>query len=295
MKYIFALLLLTIYLDVSARPASPAFADHSVRIVADSDTIIKKRSISAGISYGSDASFFGRTGPVKYPFLNTDIIYNTKSGWFVYGSAYKVLGSIPNVDEVDLGAGYVYHITPKFSGNISYTRFIFDREALIIKSASSNDINVNNSYDWKIVKSGVILDYLFGESHDFFMTITNSKYIETSWSIFDDKDYLSLNPAFNIILGTQNFVQKYNQNHPGRVDLDYTMPPIGPPIEVQKYARHNSEFDMLNYSFKIPIAYNRPHYTFEFAYKYSIPVNVEGILRNHRESFYNLTFYYVFY
>jgi hypothetical protein len=295
MKYIFALLLLTIYMDVSARPANRALADHSVRIVADSDTIIKKRSISAGISYGSDASFFGRTGPVKYPFLNTDVIYNTKSGWFVYGSAYKVLGSIPNIDEVDLGAGYVYHITPKLSGNISYTRFIFDREALIIKSASSNDINVNNSYDWKILKSGVVLDYLFGESHDFFMTITNSKYIETSWSIFDDKDYLSFNPGFNIILGTQNFVQKYNQNHPGRVDLDYNTPPIGPPIEVQKYAKHNSELDVLNYSFKIPIAYNRPHYTFEFAYKYSIPVNVEGILRNHRESFYNLTFYYVFY
>jgi hypothetical protein len=292
MKYICALLLLTICLDVNASPANRSFADHSVRIVADSDTIIKKRSVSAGISYGSDASFFGRTGPVKYPFLNTDVIYNTKSGWFVYGSAYKVLGSIPNIDEIDLGAGYVYHITPKFSGNISYTRFFFDRDALIIKSASSNDINFNNSYDWKILKSGVILDYLFGESHDFFMTITNSKYIETNWSIFDDKDYLSFNPGFNVILGTQNFVQKYNLNHPGRVDDD---PPIGPPISIQKYAKHNSEIDMLNYSFKIPIAYNRPHYTFEFAYKYSIPVNVEGILRNHKESFYNLTFYYVFY
>jgi len=292
MKYICALLLLITYLDVSAAPVNSGFADHSVRIVADSDTIIKKRSVSAGISYGSDASFFGRTGPVKYPFLNTDVIYNTKSGWFIYGSAYKVLGSIPNIDEIDLGAGYVYHITPKFSGNISYTRFIFDRDALIIKSASSNDINFNNSYDWKILKSGVIVDYLFGESHDFFITISNSKYIETNWSIFDDKDYLSFNPGVNVILGTQNFVQKYNLNHPGRVDYDI---PIGPPISIQKYAKHNSEIDMLNYSFKIPIAYNRPHYTFEFAYKYSIPVNVEGILRNHRESFYNLTFYYVFY
>ena len=292
MKYICALLLLITYLDVSAAPVNRGFADHSARIVADSDTIIKKRSVSAGISYGSDASFFGRTGPVKYPFLNTDIIYNTKSGWFIYGSAYKVLGSIPNIDEIDLGAGYVYHITPKFSGNISYTRFIFDRDALIIKSASSNDINFNNSYDWKLLKSGVIVDYLFGESHDFFITISNSKYIETNWSIFDDKDYLSFNPGVNIILGTQNFVQKYNLNHPGKVDYDI---PIGPPISIQKYAKHNSEIDMLNYSFKIPIAYNRPHYTFEFAYKYSIPVNVEGILRNHKESFYNLTFYYVFY
>jgi hypothetical protein len=135
------------------------------------------------------------------------------------------------------------------------------------------------------------MDYLFGESSDFFVTISNSKYFETNWSIFDDKDYLSFNPAINIILGTQNFVQKYSMNHPGRLDDDI----IGPPINPENYAGRNSEFNVLNYSFKIPIAYNRPHYTFEFSYKYSIPVNVEGILKNHRESFYNLTFYYVFY
>jgi len=57
----------------------------------------------------------------------------------------------------------------------------------------------------------------------------------------------------------------------------------------------NGMFNVLNYSFKVPIAYNRPHYTIEFTYKYSIPVNVEGALMNTKESFYNLTFYYVFY
>jgi hypothetical protein len=264
----------------------------TTRITADSDTVVKKRSISAGVSYGSDATFFGRTGPVKYPFLNTDVIYNTKSGIFAYGSAYKVFGSIPVFDELDLGAGYVYHLSSRFSGNVSYTRFIFDRNALIIKSASSNDINLNNSYDWKLFNSSVILDYLFGESHDFFITISNFKYFETNWSIFDDKDYLSFKPAFNVILGTQNFVQKYSTNHPGHFDFNDI---IGPPVGPAQYARHNSELDWLNYSFKIPIAYNRPHYTFEFSYKYSIPVNVEGILKNHKESFYNLTFYYVFY
>jgi hypothetical protein len=293
MKYICVLLFLTICLNASAGIHRDCiFMDNATRIVADTDTVVKKRSISAGVSYGSDASFFGRTGPVKYPFLNADVIYNSKSGVFVYGSGYKVLGSIPTVDEIDVGAGYFYHLSSNFSGNASYTRFIFDRNALIIKSASSNDVNLNNSYDWKIFKSSIILDYLFGESDDFFVTINNSKYIETNWSIFDDKDYLSFSPGINIILGTQNFVQKYSQNHPGRLG-DYQ--PIGPPINPSKYFARNSDFDMLNYSFKIPIAYNRPHYTFEFSYKYSIPVNVEGILLNHKESFYNLTFYYVFY
>ena len=267
-----------------------------VRLKADTDTVIRKQSLSLGVSLGSDAQFFGRTGTQKYPFLNADIIYNAKSGFFVYGSLYKVFTSIPVIDETDVGGGYLYRLSPKFTGNISYTRFIFNRDALIIKSASSNDINFNNSYDWKIMKTGVVLDYLFGESSDVFVTINNSKYFETSWSIFDDKDYLSFNPGFQIIFGTQNFVQKYSMNHPGKFDYDYDShdPYLQPPIFPQ-YAGYNSEFRMLNYSIKIPIAYNRPQYTFEFAYKYPVPFNVEGILRNHRESFYNLTFYYLFY
>ncbi|HTE00534.1 MAG TPA: hypothetical protein VK668_14670 [Mucilaginibacter sp.] len=290
MKYICTLLLLIIYFDAGAGISKHrVLIDRPARMTADTDTVVRKQSLSIGVTLGSDASFFGRTGPVKYPFLNTDVIYNAKSGFFIYGSAYKVFGSAPTIDENDLGAGYLYRAGTQFSGNISYTRFFFNRNALIIKSASSNDINFKNSYDWKILKSSIILDYLFGESDDFFVTISHSKYFETSWGIFDDKDYLSFNPSVNIILGTQNFVQKYSTNHPGKLGYDYGS------IFIHDDAKDNSHFNALNYSFKIPIAYNRPHYTVEFSYKYSIPVNVEGLLRNHKESFYNLTFYYVFY
>jgi hypothetical protein len=265
---------------------------------ADTDTVARKQSLSAGVSFGSDAQFFGRTGPIKYPFLNADVIYNAKSGFFVYGSAYKVFSSTPFVDETDLGAGYLYRFSSKFTGNISYTHFFFSRDALIIKSASSNDINFSNTYDWKIFKTNVTADYLFGEESDVFLTFNISKYFETSWSIFDDKDYLSFNPGFNMIFGTQNFVQKYAQNHPGKYDGDRDRDIdiyLQPPLQYPQYAAYDSEFHALNYSFKIPVAYNRPHYTVEFSYKYSVPLNIEGIFNNRRESFYNLTFYYVFY
>lgn len=294
MKYICTLLFLSIYFNAGAGISKRyLMMNDLIKMTADTDTVVRKQSVSAGISFGSDASFFGRTGPIKYPFLNTDVIYNAKSGVFIYGSAYKVFSSIPAIDETDLGVGYLYRASAKFTGNISYTRFFFNRDALIIKSASSNDINFKNTYDWKLLRSSVILDYLFGESDDFFVTISNSKYIETSWGIFDDKDYLSFTPSVNIILGTQNFVQKYSTNHPGKFGYDDDN--IFVHADDPKYARDNSRFNALNYSFKIPIAYNRPHYTVEFSYKYSIPVNVEGVLRNYKESFYNLTFYYVFY
>ncbi|QEC77188.1 hypothetical protein [Mucilaginibacter ginsenosidivorax] len=265
------------------------FTGGNIHIVADTDTVIRKQSVSVGINYGSDALFFGRTSPVKYPFVTGDVIYNTKQGFFAYGSILKVLGYAP-VDEVDVGGGYFYKFSKQFSGAVSYTRFIFNKQANVIKSASSNDINLKNSYDWKFLKTSVIADYLFGKSNDFFVTVTNSKYIETSWSIFDDQDYLSFNPSFNFITGTQNFVQRYSVDHRFKQEIDNIYVYDDP-----NSARYNRKFKMLNYSFKVPIAYNRPHYTLEASWRYSIPVNVEGVLENHKESFFNLTFFYLFY
>jgi len=293
MKYFRIALFLIICNPVNAATVKlPAFTGSAAyHIVADTDTIIRKRSLSVGVNYGSDALFFGRTGPITYPYESTDVVYNTKGGFFIYGSALRLLGYRTFVDEVDLGGGYLFRPSKKFSGSISYNRFIFNKQERIIESATSNDINLKNTYDWKPFKSTVLLDYLFGKSSDFFLTLTQSKYIETKWNVFDDKDYLSFNPAISMILGTQNFVQRYSLDHEDRLNADYIYK-LGPD-STNLY--NNGRFNVLNYSFKIPVAYNRPHYTFEFSYKYSIPVNVEGALGNKRESFYNLTFYYVFY
>lgn len=222
--------------------------------------------------------------------MSTDFIYNTKEGFFVYASALKLLGYPTLEDEVDLGGGYSYRFKHNLKGSISYNRFIFSNDERIIESATSNDINWKNSYKWNTLQPSLGLDYLFGKSSDFFATLGVSKYIETSWNVFDDKDYLTFNPGVSAIFGTQNFVQTYSTDHQDRDAADNIV--IFGPNHVPY---NNGRFNALNYSFKIPVAYNRPHYTFEASYKYSIPVNVEGALKNKREGFYNLTFYYVFY
>ena len=264
------------------------------RMTADTDTIFRKRSISAGINYGSDIFFFGRTGPIKYPNVSTDVIYNTKSGLFIYGSGVKVLGYNPLIDEIDLGGGYLFHYTNRLTGTLSYTRFLYNRDAAqVIRSASSNDIDFKNTYNWSVVKPSVTFDYLFGQYVDFFTTINLSKYFETKFGIFDDKDYISFNPTATAYFGTQNFVHKYNIDHPTEYNDDFiAFSGVATPV-IPNY--NNSKFNLLNYSFKIPIAYNRPHYTLEAAWKYSIPLNVEGQLKNRHEVFFNLTFFYLFY
>jgi hypothetical protein len=92
-------------------------------------------------------------------------------------------------------------------------------------------------------------------------------------------------------VGTQNFVQRYSLEHVDKLNTD-NIYRFGPRTDE---GFNNGRLNVLNYSFKIPIAYNRPHYTFEFSYKYSIPVNVEGALQNKHESFLNASFFYVFY
>lgn len=293
MKYLSILLFLIISIVANAHAAwNSHFIWDTTRVVADTDSVFRKNSVSVGANYGSDIQFFGRTGPKKYPFLSTDAIYNFKNGIFVYAAGFEVLGYNPVVDEIDLGAGYLFNYSKKLTGTLSYTRFFFDKDAAqVIKSASSNDINFKNSFNWKFAKSSVTFDYLFGKVNDYFITLNISKYIEPNWSIFDDKDYLSFNPTISAILGTQNFVGRYFSDHLGSFD-PYTGRNPGPP-ELPDY--DNGRFNVLNYSVKLPIAYNRPHYTFEASWKYSIPVNVENQLKNHHEVFFNLTFYYLFY
>jgi hypothetical protein len=177
---------------------------------------------------------------------------------------------------------------------LSYTHFFFMNGAPpVIMSASSNDFDFKNAYDWKWVKTSATFDYLFGQANDYFVTLNISKYIEPSWGVFDDKDYLSFNPSVSMIMGTQNFVGRFSSENEGELDNDDDIRGLDSPPPFNHF--DNGRFNVLNYSFKLPIAYNRPHYTFEASWKYSIPLNVEGSLHNHRELFFDLTFYYLFF
>ncbi|MES2274612.1 MAG: hypothetical protein V4592_01235 [Bacteroidota bacterium] len=293
MRCIFALALTILGLNAGASVKKMfMIKSHHEHIKADTDSVIKKQSVSVGITAGSDASFFGRTSPKRYRYYTADLIYNAKSGFFAYGTIWKVAGSFPKLDEVDAGAGYVYHLTKNIKGSVSYTHFFFNRDAQIIKSLSTNDIDLKTTYDWKLFKTSMSFDYLFGKANDAFVTPSISRYYETKFGIFDDKDFLSFTPGISIILGTQNFVENYSN-----IERDDPNSDNGYAHDADNLhtAHFNRQFNLLNYSFRLPIAYNRPHYTIEANTKYSIPVNAEGAIKNRKELFFNLTFYYVFF
>jgi hypothetical protein len=293
MRYIIAIALTIFYLNAGATVKKLfGLKAYYVHFKADTDTLVRKQSLSLGITGGSDPSFFGRTSPKRYRYYTADLIYNAKSGFFVYGTIWKVAGSFPKLDEVDAGGGYVYHITKKLGGSASYTHFFFNRDAQIIKSPSTNNIDLKTTYDWKLFKTSMSFDYLFGRANDFFTTTSVSRYYETKFGIFDDKDYLSFTPGISMIFGTQNFVENYSNTEREDPNSDNG---YGHEIDNLGTAHANRQFNVLNYSFKFPVAYNRAHYTLEANTRYSIPVNAEGAIKNRKELFFSLTFYYLFY
>lgn len=296
MRYVFAFILSLIGLNAGAVGKKLFIISlHREALKLDTDTTgkpVRKQSLSIGVTGGSNASFFGRTSPKRYRYYTADLIYNSKSGFFAYGSLWKVAGSFPNIDEIDVGGGYYYRLWKNVTGSVSYSHFFFNRDAQIIKSLSTNNIDMKTTYDWHLFRSSVSFDYLFGKATDIFFTPSVSRRIEPRWGVFDNKDYLTFTPAFTIIMGTQNFVERYSDNE--REDPNPEAG-YGHELDDLQSANSNRQFKPLNYSIKLPIAYNRPHYTIEANTRYSIPVNVEGQLKNKKELFFNLTFYYLFY
>ncbi|GAB3925120.1 hypothetical protein [Mucilaginibacter myungsuensis] len=295
MKLTLALILSIIGLDAAAASKWLMAYTHRSLIAAmdTTDTASnKKQSLSLGITGGTDASYFGRTSPKRYPFYTADAVYNSKSGVFVYGTVWKMAGSYPSLDEIDVGIGYVYRITPKLTGTTSYSHFFFNRSTQLIRMISNNNFDIKNTYNWGPVKTSVAFDYMWGRANDIFLTPSISKYYETPFNIFSETDYLSFTPSFSMILGTQNFVERYSADQ--RADPDPTIN-YGHDIDNPNSARGNRQFKPLNYSLRIPIAYNRAHYTIEANTRFSVPVNAPGQIRNHQEVFFNLTFYYLFF
>ena len=166
---------LTLFILIACLPLAGICNAHNGIIggdinIIDTSKILspKKQSVSLGMTYGTDASFFGRTSPQRYPYITNDLIYNTKFGLYAYTSAWKVIGSIPAIDEFDTGIGYSLKFNEDIKSSVSYTHFFFSDNAEIIKSSSSNDINLKSTFDLHLLKTGITADFLYGKSNDFF-------------------------------------------------------------------------------------------------------------------------------
>lgn len=251
---------------------------------------IPTSSLTLAAIYGSTANYFGQTTDEKLPYILSHAAYKLKDGLYFSASALTLLNNARGVAAVDLTAGYGFTPFKNAEGSLSYTRSFYQKNAPLLQASNENNLNAELSFT-HFLTSSLSADYAFGKQSDVFVSFTNSKLI--SLGSFSDNDFISLEPTFSVIGGSQRYYQTYTTEKERRKKLlDPLLP--GPPPKTETTTIESTKFDVLAYTFSLPLAYNRTNYTVEASYQATLASKnmVEG--SDKPVSIFNLGFYYMF-
>ncbi len=253
-----------------------------------------KPVLTAAAVYSNDVNYYGQAAEQRLPYMFVYTNVKLPNGVFAYADAYKLLNIGTGGSAGDLGVGFQYEMTKKITGSIDYSHSFYPQNSPVLQAANTNFISNSFDFDWGKFNTGFTADYAFGVENDVFLSVANSKAFNLG-SLIEDTDYLSFEPAFTLIAGTQRFYKTYYKtvvNKPGKGGKkNGGKKETTTTVENKVKAKR---FDMLSYNFKLPVSYNKPHYTIEAAYELAIlGSNVEAISRR-PNSFFNLSVYYSF-
>lgn len=254
------------------------------------DTTAKTPSLTLAVIYGNNANYYGQTAEERLPYLLTNGSYRLANGIYFSVSGYRLLSNNEaTLAEVDLSAGYEVDLAKNLNGSFGYTRSIFGRNSPLLQATNENTLSASLTYDWRFLKSSLSSYYAFGTTSDVFLTLNNSKSMYLG-SLFNDKDFISLEPGFEIASGTVQYLEEYivRRENQGQIPGAPRVP------EYTTLTRSSSTFDLLSYTGSILLGYNRSHYLVETGYQLSyLGRNISATSKKPR-SFFNLSLYYQF-
>lgn len=264
-----------------------ALSTHSTAQQADSTA---KSSLTLAAIYGSTANYFGQTTAERLPYVLSYAGYKLKGGVFFSASALKLLNSSSGIASVDLSAGYGFNLAKNFDGSLSYTRSFYQKDAPLLQASNENNVNGGLSLT-HFLKSSISADYAFGNQNDVFVSFTNSKLI--SLGSFSDNDFISIEPAISVIGGSQRFYKTYTTESQRRKRLLDPLFPGSQP-EPETTTVESTSFDVMAYTFSLPLAYNRSNYSVEASYNATLASKNVEQASDKPVSIFNLSLYYMF-
>jgi hypothetical protein len=283
-----------------------SYAQTSKNSSAAVDTTEKPRtSLTLAALYGSNVSYYGQVSSQQLPFTLGYAKVSFPTGLWLSAQMYKLLNSESGFSGASATAGYSFNLSKDFSGDFSYSRSFFPDSSQLLQSANQDIASVGLDYDWQWLTTGLSADYVFGSESALYSTFNASKYIDLGISL-SSKDYFTLEPGFEVVGGTQRFkTTTTNPPQPGG-------PPLIPPVLDNPLGKGNGKgkniikgregetttttstaFNLLSYTFTLPLAYNRANYTLEASYQGTV-LSKSVSDSQKLQSFFNLGFYYIF-
>ncbi len=252
----------------------------------------QKTTVTLAALYSNNVNYYGQSTAEKLPYVLINATARLPVGIYFSAGAYKLLNMGGGVSETDLGIGYDHSFSERFSTDISYTRSIFPKNSPLLQASNGNTINLTTNYSWPWFKTALSADYAFGQERDFFASLSNSKNIDIC-TVFDESDQLSLEPAIEIVSGTQHFFDTYQQEKIKR-NNGKGNGAVNGNGKTETITIPKTSFNLLTYNFKLPLSYSRSTYLAEVAYQFSLLSNKAVTKAKKEQSYLSLSFYYQF-
>lgn len=268
----------------------------SVAQTSERDSLpVKKTSLTLAVIYSSDANYYGQTTSGRLPYILTYAGIKFPAGFFLSAGAYKLINTGTGISGIDLTGGYDFKFSENLSSGISYTRSFYPDSSLLLQATNLNTFSALLNYDWNWLTTGINADYIPGEEGGLFLTFNSTKSIEIT--SFSPRDYISFDPAFAVVGSTQRIstTEQIPSSSSGGKGGKIERLPFNKNNQTQEYKTiEKTNFNLLSYSLKLPLSYNRANYSVEASYQATLTSNyVESISKEPR-SFFSLGFYYVF-
>lgn len=255
-----------------------------------------KSTLTLAAIYANNASYYGQKAAQPTPYVAVAAVYQLKSGIYFTGQSYKLLNdNTSDISASAVGAGINFKIGKKLETDLSYSHSFYPSYSPLLQAANVDNASLALSYDSIWIKPKVTVDYAFGKTSDAFVTAGLSKSINL-FSI-TPKDIVTIEPAANVVGGTQHFYQSYitqKKLHDNLLGLGRVPPVFGNPGTTSRTDTvTTTDFNVLSYNFKIPLAYNRAHYLIQAEYQLSL-LSDKVSANKQINSFLTFSFYYQF-
>ena len=266
----------------------------SATVNSAADTTKPVSAFTVGVSYANNANYYGQKAEEKIPYAAIAATYKNKSGVYFSALAYKLLNDTGKIVSAgSLGAGFDFKLSKRWSADISYSHSFYAGYSPFLQASNPDNASASLQYEnWLTTKLN--LDYAFGKTSDYFITLGTSKQI--SLGSICSKDLITITPSVDAVAGTQHFYQTYLTQKKLRDSvLGIILAPVtGPSPQPAGKTTTTTQVNILSYNFKCPLAYNRSRYMIELAYQLSLLSSRAETKAGTANSFVTASFYYQF-
>ncbi len=264
-----------------------------------SQTEKKKTTLTAGITYSNNASYYGQQAAEKMPYAAVSAMLKFPFGLYFTGMGYRLLhDSDAIVSASAAGIGFSFNLGKKLVADLNYSHTFYPAQSPFLQAASPDMAGASLSYEYWMT-TAVNADYTFGKQQDVFVTLSTEKLIGLG-HLFSKKDLVTLTPKIEVTAGTQHFYESYiTEKYKRDSIMGFPLPPLihlpgSSTTTTTTTTVDNSKFDMLSYNLRVPLAYNRAHYMIEAAWQLAVLSREAQTGGGTANSFFHLSMYYQF-